>query len=301
MSVKDTLEDIKSLKIQGAQNIAIETALALQLFIEDSIFKDSEDLIFKLKKIKKQFFETRPTEPAMRNTLNYILNVNYTSDFYNLKKQLLNNIKKVQSFFKKSNQKINILVNRKLKYSHVLFTHCHSSTVTSAIIYSFKKGNNIEVNNTETRPFYQGRKTAIELSKKGIKVNHFIDSAAKNALKNADFVLIGCDAILSTGEIINKIGSEYIAEIAKKYDIPVYVCTNSWKFDPLTIEGYEELIEERNKEEVWPNCPKNIKIYNPIFEIIKPEYITGIISELGIYPPMVFIEELRRESSWIFD
>ncbi|MCK5854237.1 MAG: S-methyl-5-thioribose-1-phosphate isomerase [Sulfurovaceae bacterium] len=302
MALKDTIEDIRSLKIQGAQNIALAAVLAIKKFLDESIFRNSDDLINKLNKTRKIFFEVRPTEPAMRNAINYILDIHYISDFASLKEQILERVKEVQKFFIISEKKINIFVDRKLKNSHTIFTHCHSSTVTSAIIYSFKQGKKIEVNNTETRPFFQGRKTAIELAKKGIKVNHFIDSAAKNALKRADFVLIGCDAILSTGEIVNKIGTEYIVEIAKKYDIPVYVCTNSWKFDPLTIKGYEEVIEERSSKEVWPKAPlKNIKIQNPIFEIIGPELITGIISELGIYPPMIFVEELRREHPWIFE
>lgn len=300
MGLKDTLEDIKALKIQGAQKIALASVLAIRSFVEDSIFRDSDDLLNKLRRAKKSFFDTRPTEPCMRNSINYILDINYSSDFASLKEQIISRTKEAEKHLIESENKIKKLVDRKIKHGHVIFTHCHSSSVVSSLIYAHKKGKNIEVNNTEARPNFQGRITASELAKEGIKVNHFIDSAARHAIKNADFVLVGCDAVLSTGEIVNKIGTQQMAEIANRYNVPVYVCTDSWKFDPRTIEGYPEEIENRESKEVWPNHPKNIKIVNPVFEYVDPSLITGIISEFGIYPPSAFTEEARRENPWMF-
>jgi ribose 1,5-bisphosphate isomerase len=158
---------------------------------------------------------------------------------------------------------------------------------------------NFEVHNTETRPLYQGRKTAKECSKMGIPVKIYVDSAARYALKKVDLMLIGADAITSEGKIINKIGSEMFAEIANKFDIPVYVCTDSWKFDAATVYGYEEEIETRRTSEVWRRQPKGIKIDNHAFEKVDTDLVTGIISELGIYKPEIFVEEIRRNYGWM--
>jgi ribose 1,5-bisphosphate isomerase len=157
-----------------------------------------------------------------------------------------------------------------------------------------------EVHNTETRPRYQGRITAQELALLGIPVTHYVDAAARFALKKADIMLVGADAITADGKVINKIGSELFAEIASKFDIPVYVCADSWKFDAATIFGYEEEIEERTPSEIWKKPPKGIKIDNHAFEKIDPRLVTGIISEFGIYRPEIFAEELKRQSPWMF-
>ena len=112
-------------------------------------------------------------------------------------------------------------------------------------------------------------------------------------------MLIGADAITAEGVVINKIGSELFAEVAYKYDVPVYVCTHSFKFDPLTYFGWDEKIEKRAKTEIWKNPPKGVRISNYVFEKIKPDLISGIISELGILKPEVFVEEVKRRYEWL--
>ena len=90
------------------------------------------------------------------------------------------------------------------------------------------------------------------------------------------------------------------AEIANSKGVPVYVCTNSWKFDTSTIFGYDPCIESRAKNEVWKKPPAGLKIDNHAFEKINPNLITGIISELGIFPVNVFIEEFKENYNWLF-
>ena len=185
-------------------------------------------------------------------------------------------------------------------HKSIVFTHCHSNTVIAIFKEAKKERKNFTVYNTETRPLFQGRLTAKELSREGISVRHFIDSAARLALKEVDLMLIGADAITSEGKVINKIGSEMFAEFAEKFDIPVYSCTDSWKFDPKTVFGYEEEIEKRGAREVWAEAPKGVIVDNCVFEKINPDLITGIISELGVYKPTIFIEEVKRTYPWMF-
>jgi len=182
----------------------------------------------------------------------------------------------------------------------VVFTHCHSSTVIEILKQANKQGKRFTVHNTETRPKFQGRLTAQELARLGIPVVHYVDSAARLALKKADIMLIGADAITTEGKVINKIGSELMAEVAEKWDVSLYVCSDSWKFDPKSVFGYEEEIEKRKPTEIWPTAPKGVKIDNFAFEKVNPDLITGIISELGIYKPTIFVEEVKRAYPWMF-
>jgi ribose 1,5-bisphosphate isomerase len=179
-----------------------------------------------------------------------------------------------------------------------IFTFCHSSTVVNILKQAKKHGKKFEVFQTETRPLFQGRITARELAEAKIKVTHVVDSAARVALKKADLMLIGCDAI-STTRIYNKIGSEMVAIIAEKYGVPVYVATNSWKFDPETIYGKEK-IEERQGSEVWENPPGGVMIKNFAFEAIDPKLVDGIITELGIFMKKSLISELKKTYPWMF-
>lgn len=271
--------EIKQLKIQGAENIAKAATLAL-------MFRNDKQAI-------KKLISLRPTEPCLRNSIKFVL----------WNKQNGMPIEKAIDLaikhFENATRTISKIGSKLIKNGMKIFTHCHSQTVVEILIEAKKQGKKFEVWQTETRPLFQGRITAKQLSKAGIKVTHFVDSASKIALKKADMMLIGCDAITTT-KVYNKIGSEMFAIIANKYDVPVYVATDSWKFDQETIYGSETVIEERPSKEVWPNAPKGIKIFNPAFEKIDAKLITAIISELGIFMKKSFIEEIKNNYAFMF-
>lgn len=256
-------KDIKEVKIQGARNIARAALKAYHLF--------------PTKRSKKKLLRLRPTEPMLENVLDLADKKTY---------------KEILKHFDDAQEAINKQILKIIKNKDVIFTHCHSTNVVNALIYTKKKGKKFHVYNTETRPLYQGRKTAKRLRKAGIKVTMFIDSALGVALskeqgKKPNKVFLGADALLKEG-IINKIGSEVIARIAKQEKIPIYIIADSWKFTSEKIE-----IEKRSLNEVWDKAPKNIKIRNPAFEFVPKKYIKGIVSELGTLSYNRFLRKIR--------
>lgn len=256
--------DIRNIKIQGARNIAIAGLKAYSLI--PTTYS------------KKRLLSLRPTEPMLENVLNFY-------DKFG---------RKTLSHFDIAQNKINQNVFRLIKNDDVIFTHCHSTNVVKALIYSIKKGKKFEVYNTETRPLYQGRKTARELKNAGIKVTMFIDSALGVALfgeqstKKPTKVFLGADALINEG-IINKIGSYPIAQIAKNQKIHLYIVADSWKYTSKKIR-----LETRSLNEVWNRAPKNIKIVNPAFEFVHKKYIDKIITELGILSYDEFLRIVRK-------
>jgi len=271
--VKNKIKDIKELRIQGAENVARAAVLVLKKYVQSSDALIKTRFLKELGKIKEELFKARPTEPCMRNAVNFVLSNLRGKDVKELKENFYSNAKHVLEHFRNAEARIAEIGANKIKSGMVVFTHCHSSTVLN--ILKLAKENNIrfEVHNTETRPLFQGRITAKELSKLGIPVTHYIDSAMRLAIKKADLVLLGADAI-TPEKAINKIGSEMIAEIADKYDIPVYICCDSWKFDFKTIFGFGEEVEVRKADEIWDNAPKKVRICNYAFEKIDFEQAT---------------------------
>lgn len=249
---KKILNNIKDIKIQGANNIAREALRAYYLIPKKSS--------------KKKLLSLRPTEPLLQNVLEKADKLS--------KKQILNH-------FNESQEEINKLTFKLIKNNSVIFTHCHSSTVIKALIYAKNKGKKFTIYNTETRPLYQGRKTSKELTKAGIKNYMFLDSELGIALSNeqgtkkTNIIFLGADALLKKG-VVNKIGSEVIARIAKQEKIPVYILADSWKYTNKKVK-----MEKRNFKEVWKNKTPKIKINNFAFELIEKKYITGIITEKG--------------------
>jgi ribose 1,5-bisphosphate isomerase len=295
MQLDTTIKKICNLEIQGAENIAINAVTCFRDSMQD--IKEDKDLLNKLWTIRKKLLSARPTEPCMRNSLDYLF---YDLTGANIKPQINKKADEVLMHFKSSQEFIAEIGAQKIKNGMVVFTHCHSSTVINILKKAKDMGKRFEVYNTETRPMWQGRITAKELSEYGIPVTHFVDAAARVALKESDVMLIGCESITNEGKIINKIGSEMFAEIAKSLDVPVYACTDSWKFDVKTVFGFDIEIEKRHEREVWKDKPKNVKINNFAFEIVRPDVLSGVISELGIFNSILFIEEIKRTYRWMF-
>ena len=264
MTFESICKDIKEVRIQGAREVA-KAALKALLLKHDA-------------KAIKKLVSLRPTEPALRNSIK--LATSYADIREGVRLALAN--------FDYTDKKISDIGKKIVKDGMNIFTHCHSNTVNNILVEAKKTRKKFTVHCTETRPLFQGRKTAMQLSKAGIPVHYYVDSAARLAIKKCDIMLIGADAITTT-RIFNKIGSEMFAIIANKYDVPVYVCTDAWKFDPASIYGTDEKIEERLAREVWANAPKGVKIENPAFEKINPELIEGIISELGLLKHSQFV------------
>lgn len=259
------VSDIKTIKIQGARNIAKSALKAYSLVPS--------------KKSKAILLSSRPTEPMMENVLDMAEKSSYSD---------------ILKHFNDAQDKINKNTLKLIKNNDVIFTHCHSTNVVNSLIYAKNKGKKFEVYNTETRPLYQGRKTSKQLKKAGIKVTMFIDSALGIALekqqgtKKVDKIFLGSDALLKTG-IINKVGSKLIAQIARINKIPVYIIADSWKFTKTKVP-----IEQRGLNEVWDKAPKNIKIKNPAFEFVPKNLIKGIITEHGILSYDKFVKKMLK-------
>jgi len=299
MSFKKIIQDIKSLKIQGAENVGLAGAKALIYVLKEAKTKDAKKLLSLLKKARLILFKARATEPFLRNVVNYILNSLKGKQTGDIAKEVIQRVEEVNKFVIESRKEIIKEGARKIKNGSTVYTHCHSSTVIRILAEAKKQKKKFEVYCTETRPRFQGRMTAKDLAKHGIKVTLFVDSAMRLAIKDADLCLLGCDSVTES-RIINKIGSELVCEICDRFDVPTYVCTNSWKFNTKSLLGFDEEIELRKSSEVWDKKPKGVKIMNYAFEKIHPKLVTGIISELGVYPHQMFMEEVKRTYKNLF-
>jgi ribose 1,5-bisphosphate isomerase len=301
-AVVQAAEKIKALKIQGATNVAVK---AIKALIEDLIILESvkkNNVIEKMVKGIEMLVDTRETEPMMRNGLKYFESQIIEKEWEGKEeftKVVETASEEILELYTKTIEKLTDIGSRRIQNGVTILTHCHSSSVTEALVKAFERGVNFEVIQTETRPKYQGRITAKELTDVGISTTMIVDSAARHFMKKADIVMVGCDALTSEGNVINKIGTSQVALAAHEARIPFYVLSSLLKFDPITILGEFEVIEERSITEIWGSPPKRLKIRNPAFDITRRDYIHGIISEVGIISPHSIFEVVNREYPWI--
>ncbi|MDF2611734.1 MAG: translation initiation factor, aIF-2BI family [Lachnospiraceae bacterium] len=141
------------------------------------------------------------------------------------------------------------------------------------------------------RPLLQGaRLTAYELQESKMDVTLICDNMSATVMKNGwvNAVFVGCDRVAANGDTANKIGTSVVATVAKRYNVPVYICAPTSTIDLNTKTGADIHIEQRPAEEVtemWYKermAPEGVKVFNPCFDVTDNDLIAGIITEYGI-------------------
>jgi len=299
-SVLDAADRIRRLKVQGARNVAITAITAIEAAAKESKARGKEAFLKELSDAKTVLFASRETEPLMRNAIRHIVHAVEKSDEESVR-ELVDVVSQVSSQFleslERSKEKIAAVGSKRISNSSKVLTHCHSSTVTNMLRKAKLEGKSFEVVCTESRPFFQGRITAKEMLDAGIKTTLIVDSAVRYFMNEVDLVVVGADAITSEG----KIGTSMVALAAKEARTPFYVASELLKFDPATIHGDYERIEERSPREVWEDAPSGLTIRNPAFDVTRREFIHGIICEEGVISPHSISELISRKYPWIFE
>ena len=143
----------------------------------------------------------------------------------------------------------------------------------------------------ETRPLLQGaRLTAYELHSAGVDVTLICDNMSATVMKNGwvNAVFVGCDRVAANGDTANKIGTSVVATVAKRYNVPVYICAPTSTIDMNTPTGSDITIEQRPAHEVtemWYEermAPEGVKVFNPAFDVTDHDLIAGIVTEYGV-------------------
>lgn len=157
-----------------------------------------------------------------------------------------------------------------------ILTHSFSSTLLEVFRQLPERGVSVIV--TESRPLNEGREMARLLAELAFPVTLITDAQAGLFTAQCDLVLLGADAVLADGTLINKIGSYPIALAAYAAGRPVVVCCDSFKHSTrLQIE-----LEEMDPAEVEPAPQPGVTRRNIYFDRTPPTLVTAWISERGI-------------------
>lgn len=302
-TVRETAEHIRQLEVQGARNVAVAAVKALQTLAEQTKVKNKSALLKELKEAQTVLYASRETEPLMRNAMRWVISQAEASSEDRsdvLCLAVASNAKLFLQNLEASKEKIAKIGAKRIRDGSVVFTHCHSSTVTRMLAIAKAEGKNFKVICTETRPAMQGRITAREMLELGVETTFIVDSATRTFMPEADFVVVGADAITSEGNVVNKIGTRIIAVLAREARKPFYVVSELLKFDPETLGGECEKIEQRSPAEVWDKAPEKLLVRNPAFDVTPSRLIDGLICEEGIIAPQVVVDIIRRKHPWIF-
>ncbi len=287
---EDIAYAIKHMVVRGAPAIGVTAAYGLAM-----AKKNGEDMDKAVEKIRS----TRPTAFDLFKAIDYMKKNNFE----------LNAAERYSMEVSGRCKKIGEYGNEFIQNNTRILTHCNAGalavvdwgTALAPMRVAKESGKNIFVFVDETRPRLQGAKlTAWELGQEGIDHAIIADNAAGYFMRKGDvnMAIVGADRICANGDFANKIGTYEKAVLAKENNVPFYVAAPGTTFDFSLKSGDQIPIEERDQEEVLMVNGKTIgpetsKARNPAFDVTPAKYVTGFITEYGVFSPQN-LDQLKK-------
>lgn len=274
--------------IRGAGRIARAGATALGDMARNRSGGTLDDFRKEVSEASKVILDSRPTAVSLWNGVHAtIKDVDSATTLDDAVQSVISNS---EDFVERSLGAVDTIARigvKRISDGDVIMTHCNSSAALGVIKEAHRQGKDIRVFATESRPWRQGILTVNELADAGVDVTMIIDSAVRSVMKKVDKVFVGADTITSHGALINKVGTSQLALAANEARVQFYVCSETYKFSPMTLFGDMVTIEERDISEVVRpgEVPDSVKVFNPVFDSTPARYIDAIITEQGMVSP----------------
>lgn len=179
----------------------------------------------------------------------------------------------------------------KIPDNGTILTQCFAETVLAMLFKECnRRGKKIKVICAETRPYFQGaRLTASLANEMGFDTTVITDNMVAYAFEhmNVDLFTSAADVITMDGCVINKIGTNQIALLAKHYGVPYYVTGEPSK---AHVSADNVVIEQRDPEQVLSFMgtritEEGVKGIYPAFDITPAKLVSGVVTDKGIFDP----------------
>ena len=198
-------------------------------------------------------------------------------------------------------------------------------TQEESFLFGKKKKKSFRVIVVDSRPLLEGRDLLEKLLDAGIDCTYiFLNSLSYVMTNEVTKVFLGAAALMSDGSIMSRVGTASIANVAKANNIPVLFCCETYKInnrvqlesitvnelgDPddletnrCAISNSGEGLDAANKSSLlkdWRDTP-NLTLVSLLYDLTPSEFVSGIITEMGILPPTsvaVLLREMNPQES----
>lgn len=291
--IQQKLSELRKDNFSGANELIFKALDVLKSQLK-LIENPNEDIKEKIEKLTEDIINSRPSMAPLINTMGNILQNSESLNKKAIKKSLIQFEKDRISRNNALEKNLHEFLNLYAKSHCKLMLISYSSTIVN-LLTKFNNYN-LELYVLESRPLFEGRRTA-EILSQYFKTHLIIDAAIGKFIDQIDLVLIGVDSILKDGSIINKIGTYPLALLAKISKKSVYAVCDSFKYNLRSHFGESILIEKKPSNEIYNEDVINdfLEVHNYYFDITPPKYISNIISNLGILSIHDFLEKVQQE------
>lgn len=286
--VTGKLDEIAADRRLGARQLVVEAIRILKLAAETCEANSVEECLTYLEETANRLVVIKPSMASFSNAIDTLYHRAAkfkTSNLASLKAFVKHEAEQIIRGLEESSIKAVEEASKQINDGYTVLTYSRSSTVLEVFRQTTLKGKKISAIVSESRPLYEGRQLAEELSTLGIPVTFITDSAVGHFMSGVDMVLVGADSILADGSVVNKIGTYLVALAAKDKSVPFYSVCELSKFNVRNYLGEETVLEEKEPSEVLDVPLAGVTVRNVYFDVTPAKLVSAIITEEGIITP----------------
>jgi translation initiation factor eIF-2B subunit delta len=194
----------------------------------------------------------------------------------------------------------------------VLLTFGNDRGVEMILRCARERGTDFRVVVVDTRLGLDGQTLVRDLDAAGVACTYVHFNGLDGIMSEVTKVILGCDTCLANGSVKAPSGTALVAMAAHDRGVPVLVICESYRFSDKTLFDsitHNELANPDNLARTphstesgvsladWRSLP-NIKLLNLVYDITPINFVTVVVTELGLLPPTsipVIIREYGAE------
>ncbi|KAL4217604.1 Eukaryotic translation initiation factor 2B [Mactra antiquata] len=290
--------------ITGSNARCIALLFALKKVIKDYSTPPKEelcrDLANKIKPYISFLSQCRPLSVSMGNAIKFVKwHVSHTPANINdneAKDALCDNIDEfIRERINLAALAISNEASTKISNGDVILVYSCSSLVRRILCDAHQQGKQFRVIVADSRPKMEGKECMRRLVMEGLKCSYVLINAVSYVMSEATKVILGAHGLLANGFVMSRVGSALISLIAKARNVPVLVCCETYKFcERVQTDSFvfnelgdpDDLVDIGKKSPYlwdWRNY-NSLTLLNLVFDFTPPEFVSMVITELGMIP-----------------
>lgn len=204
----------------------------------------------------------------------------------------------------------------------VVLTYARSNVVEMILKHAHEQRNvSFRVVVVDSRPHFEGKKLVKSLADAGLACTYIHIHALSYIMRDVTKVLLGASAFMSNGVAVGRVGTALVAMNAREANVPVLFCCETYKFsdrvqlDSIThneLRDPDELVSSSSTAKArsrdsravtgathvlsdWRDLP-DLKLLNLVYDVTPIDYVSMVVTELGMIPPTSIPAILREYS-----
>ncbi len=170
------------------------------------------------------------------------------------------------------------------------FDRIFTLSYSSQVLRTLTSLRDVSVYMTVGWPLFDGLRAAEKLRDSGVNVHVYPDAALAEAVHLSEAVLVGCDAVLRDGSLVNRSGT-LLAALAAEGERPVISIVDSFKLDRLNAW----------RPETTAHLQCGFELSYRLFETTPPRLLSEFVSEIGALEPLDFVHEAEKRIGMIVE